>query len=97
MGERFGPFSECAKQHVAVKPQKGELLSKNTYCVLPSMLQHTNSLCASPAAKALLHVQCFIPVVTCIVSTYANVCVTTLLLDLLSHLLPCLQLCRLTI
>ena len=24
MIERFGPFSECAKQHVAVKPQKGE-------------------------------------------------------------------------
>lgn len=29
MGARFGPFSECAKQHVAVKPQKGQLLSKN--------------------------------------------------------------------
>ncbi|KAL3137205.1 hypothetical protein ABBQ32_006763 [Trebouxia sp. C0010 RCD-2024] len=26
MSERFGPFSECAKQHVAVKPQKGMAL-----------------------------------------------------------------------
>ena len=25
MDDRFGPFSECAKQHVAVKPQKGEV------------------------------------------------------------------------
>jgi len=24
MDARFGPFSECAKEHVAVKPQKGE-------------------------------------------------------------------------
>ena len=44
MGERFGPFSECAKQHVAVKPQKGELLSKSISIVKPSMLQHLRYL-----------------------------------------------------
>ncbi len=27
MDARFGPFSECAKEHVAVKPQKGEALA----------------------------------------------------------------------
>lgn len=24
MDTRFGPFSDCAREHVAVKPQKGE-------------------------------------------------------------------------
>lgn len=26
MDKRFGPFSDCAKSHVAVKPKKGTLL-----------------------------------------------------------------------
>lgn len=26
MDARFGPFSDCAKEHVAVKPQKGEAM-----------------------------------------------------------------------
>ena len=27
MDARFGPFSDCAKEHVAVKPQKGEAIN----------------------------------------------------------------------
>ena len=31
MDQRFGPFSECAKQHVAVKRQKGDQHSLHRY------------------------------------------------------------------
>lgn len=32
MPERFGPFSDCAKDHVAVKPKKGGLAPANMRC-----------------------------------------------------------------
>ena len=72
MSERFGPFSECAKQHVAVKPQKGELLSMNTSNVNLACFQRLHYLCASLAAD----VQCLEFSVRYAVITFASVCTT---------------------
>ena len=95
MDQRFGPFSECAKQHVAVKPQKGELLSKNTSVIKPSMFQHSHYLCAGLAAEAMSYAQCLIFVVTRAVITYAGAYIIKFLSDFEPQFLLCLQLCLL--
>ena len=45
--ERFGPFSECAQGHVAVRPKKGDLLLQSDSCsvALLTPLSKAKNIC----------------------------------------------------